>query len=361
MERPSFLAKMKAKFGGAQGPNSAKNESKGRHTPSTADRPDSKQNENRSIGNGGRGVNDNCDQEISRIDVYFTETELGMTMVEEKKTGRPIVNTVIPGREGHRLGVKIGDAVVMIEQNPISSVETFSQAVRDFPRPLCVMFERNLFKRGSGVQSQRGGGVSGAIDAIKEKIQKSKSATRTNAVDPPQHVITEEEKKERRQAVLEAAEGRSKGWEKRVQRNRAAASLAPSNCKNSSPDTNTSTFQFDSKSSNPQTIASVKQAKQQEALTAKQMGYNPYTPQMVGIAQARNTVISGDSGNGNGSGPSSYPAHQLAESPPWQQQVSRETEAATDDLRETSELEIVEQVDALVAQVHTIGLYCPIH
>ncbi len=358
MEKPSFLDKMKVKFGrNKQGPNSVKNESKGRQTSLVAgSRPDSKQSGNRFIGNGGGGVNDNVDQGISRIDVYFAETELGMTMQEEKQTGRPIVNTVIPGREGQRLGVR--DVVVMIEKNPVSSVDTFSQAARDFPRPLCVTFERNLCKNGNGVQSKREGGLPGAIDAIKERIQKSTSVTRTKAVNPPQHVITEEEKIDRRQATLMAAEGRSKDWEKRVQRNRRAAAAAtsstPSNCKNSSPDTSTSTLQFDSKSSNPQTIASVKQAKQQEALTAKQMGYNPYTPQMLGLAQARNAAITGGGGNGNGSGSSPYPVHQLAESPP-QQQVLPETAAATDQW-ETCELEIVEQVDALVAQVHTIGL-----
>ncbi len=359
MERPSFFDKMKAKFGGnKQGPDNVKNESKGGQTSSAAgSRPDSKQSENRFIGNGGGGVNDNVDQGISRIDVYFAETELGMTMQEEKQTGRPIVNTVIPGREGQWLGVKVGDVVVMIEKNPISSVDTFSQAARDFPRPLCVTFERNLCKKGSGVQSKREGGLPGAIDAIKERIQKSKSVTRTKAVDPPQHVITEEEKIERRQAAFMAAEGRDKDWEKCLQRKQQAAAVAASsNCKNSNPDTNTLTPQFDSKSSNPQTIASVKQAKQQEALTAKQMGYNPYTPQMVGIAQARNAAITGYGGNGNGSGPSPYPVHQFAESPPPQQQVLPETTAATDDLWETYELEIVEQVDVLVAQVHTIGL-----
>ncbi len=367
MERPSFLDRVKAKFGAnKQGPNSVKNESKGRQTSSVASsRSGSKQSENMFTGNGVEGINDGVDRGISHIDVYFHETDLGMMMQEEKQTGRPIVNIVIHGREGQRLGVKVGDVVVMIERNPVSSVEAFSQAARDFPRPLCVTFERNLDKKGGGMRSKREGGLPGAIGAIKEHcfpsagLQKSTSLTRSEAVNPPQPVITEEEKIQRREAVLMAAEGRSKYWEKRVHRNRRAAAVATSyalsDSKNSGPDTSASTPQFASKSVNPQTIASEKQAKQQEAETAKQMGYNPYTPQMIGLAQARNAAITGGGGTGNGSGSSSpCPVHQSPES--RQPQVLPETAAAATDPWETWEHEIVEEVEPLVAQVRMIGL-----
>ncbi len=368
MERPSFLDKVKAKFGAnKQGPNSVKNESKGRQTYSVASsRSGSKRSENRLTGNGGDGINDDgVDQGISHIsDVYFHETDMGMTMQEEKQTGRLIVNNVIHGLEGQRLGVKVGDVLVMIEKNPISSVEAFSQAARDFPRPLCLTFERNLNNKGGGVRSTRKGGVPGAIDAIKEHcfpsagLQKSTSLTRSDAANPPQPLITEDEKIQRRQAALMAAEGRSKGWERRVQRNRQGAgverSSARSDSRNSGPETSgASPPEFASKSVNPQTIASVKQAKQQEAETAKQMGYNPYTPQMIGLAQARNAAITGGGDTGIGSvSPSPYPVNQSPESQP--PQILPETAAAgstNTDQWETWEHEIVEEVEPLVAQV----------
>ncbi len=355
MERPGFLGWVKEKFGDnkQRQKESVKNENNRRQTSSAAgSRPGSKQSGNRLTGNGVGGSNDSVDQGVSRIDVYFAEVELGMMMQEEKKTGRPIVNAIIPGREGQRLGVKVGDIVVMIEKNPVSSVKAFSTAAQNFPRPLCVTFER---KR-SGAQAKREGGLPGAIDSMKERFQKSKSLTRTEIVNPPQPVITEEEKIQRRQAALMAAEGRSNDWNMRVQRNRQVAGVAKpsvlSDCKQSSPETSTS--------SNPQTIASVKQAKEQEAETARQMGYNPYAPQMVGLAQARNAAMIG-SGGGTGiesSGSSPDPAHQLPddESSPQQQQLLPETALATDDMCETLDVAIVEEVEPLVAQARTIGL-----
>ncbi len=85
--------------------------------------------------------------------------------------------------------------------------------------------------------------------------------------------------------------------------------------------------EFASKSVNPQTIASVKQAKQQEAETAKQMGYNPYAAQMIGLAQARNAAITGGGDTGIGSvSPSPYPVNQSPESQP--PQILPETAAA---------------------------------
>ncbi|CAM9547042.1 unnamed protein product [Ectocarpus fasciculatus] len=109
---------------------------------------------------------------------------------------------------------------------------------------------------------------------------------------PPQPPpMTAEAKAERREAALKAAESRTKDWDKRLNKGRQASQTK-------SGTGGVTENQFED-SGNAETRRMVELAKQQEARTAANMGYNPYEARLMGNTAARAAISgTGDSGAG---------------------------------------------------------------
>ena len=134
------------------------------------------------------------------FDVTFTDAELGITILAAPDghimNGSPIVVEVTPRSAASAGGVRVGDVIVSIESNSgFVSYGDFVEIVGALGRPLTLRFQR-----------------------IAAQTQGAKQL----GTDKSHSSLSEEELEARRVAMREAAVGREKAWDKRV--NSAASS-----------------------------------------------------------------------------------------------------------------------------------------
>ncbi|CAN0339798.1 unnamed protein product [Ascophyllum nodosum] len=102
--------------------------------------------------------------------------------------------------------------------------------------------------------------------------------------------MSEEEKAQRREAALKAAESRTKDWDRRINKGRQATQA-----KSATKDTVGSKFEG---STNEETRRMVELAKEKEQRTAASMGYNPFEARMMGNNVARAAIGGAETGGG---------------------------------------------------------------
>jgi PUB domain len=198
---------------------------------------------------------------------------LGMGIEKMKGSGGCIVGRVEDDSQAQRAGMRRGDVVCFAGSNGREEVTyaDFLQLAKSNDRPLCFEVRR--------VKAVSAGAAAGA------------AATGTpNGRQQPQQSA---EAFARKQAMIAAAEARDKANKaklKPISRTTTASSAASNNRDLSSAHSS----QYDLPDNDPKSElarAAVEAVKTQEAMTAAQLGYNPYVPNRATAGQARNATV----------------------------------------------------------------------
>ncbi|CAM9431207.1 unnamed protein product, partial [Discosporangium mesarthrocarpum] len=243
------------------------------------------------------------DNKPKNFDVIFSEGKLGMTL-SAGPDGRAIVTEVQSGGTAAKNDVQVGDIILTIDGTRAPLFKELLAVLSALGRPLQIGFDRPGGKGSSAVDTPEGkpdasnalGPLQRAQEAARRKFQELQ---KPKAHQPPP--MTEEEKADRREAVLKAAEARTKNWDKRLQKGRQATNAKSPNeaMKN----------RFEA-STNAETRRVVELAKQSEAATAERMGYNPYEARLMGHTAARAAVQGGSGAEGGAGVPLGNAPHQ---------------------------------------------------
>mmetsp|Transcript_37940 Transcript_37940/g.38629 ORF Transcript_37940/g.38629 Transcript_37940/m.38629 type:complete len:313 (+) Transcript_37940:61-999(+) len=205
----------------------------------------------------------------NEYDVTFTSQSLGITITEQD--GKPMVEKVLTGSSANRSGVGMGDLIVSIEGNPVSSFEDFSAVIKGLEfRPLVIRFRRN----------RKSSNSSSAISNAFTNMMPSSSSS----PPIPESHLSDEEKEQRRLAMIEAAKIRSKQWNGSSvpqQKKRVETATSPSG---------TSLNPQDDTPKNKETEQAILLAKQEEERTIKELGYNPFRVHMSSTGEAKSQI-----------------------------------------------------------------------
>jgi hypothetical protein len=177
---------------------------------------------------------------FSAYDAVFDGNDalLGMT-IACSQTGIPVVGSLVSGGAASRKGVHIGDIVISVDGNPVTSYESLEVALCAMERPVTFSFHRS--------------GTSDLVQPV------------AHPTLPPSD---ESGDVERRRRILTAAEERSRAWDRKVQR-------AGGNHRGTSKKSGEGLDRFGA-NDDEATKAQVAQIKNFEAAQTAALGYNPY-------------------------------------------------------------------------------------
>lgn len=197
---------------------------------------------------------------------------LGMGIERMKGSGGCIVGRVEDDSQAQRAGMKRGDVVCFAGSNGKEEVKysDFLQLAKSKDRPLC--FEVRRVKAVSTAGSAAGAATASTAGSGGSRQQ-------------PQSA----EAFARKQAMIAAAEARDKANKAKLKPISRTTASSSANNTNAAPSTSYELPDNDPKSE--QAKAAVEAVKTQEALTAAQLGYNPYVPNRATAGQARNATV----------------------------------------------------------------------
>jgi hypothetical protein len=198
----------------------------------------------------------------------FNEQAIGMVL-SKNESGKSTVARVVPNGEAHRLGVKEGDIIVAIENNYVGH-EQFVELLQAFPRPVTVEILREKPDVFASLKGSFASAMHGSTKPGKD------------AAAPVPSELSDAEKRAKREALLAAAEQRTKHWDDRIQKGRAASATSATS--------RVAKYQIDvatlpPPSSHPATLREIEAAREREREMAMQLGYNPFEAKVLGRAE----------------------------------------------------------------------------
>ena len=177
---------------------------------------------------GGGKTTENEKEEEKTFDVVFTDASLGL-QIQQQSDLRPAVVVVSSGSPAMREGVAVGDIIVGVEGNIVSSYEDFIAIVGALPRPITVRFKRSLASSAllplppSSSSSQKSTSSTSSQKSTSSNSSSSIRAGLASLMQPGSKgsggsapALSEEQKESRRDAMMKAAQARGEAWDKRV-------------------------------------------------------------------------------------------------------------------------------------------------
>jgi hypothetical protein len=209
--------------------------------------------------------------ENSEFTLTFAEIELGFEV--DSFDHKVIISQLTAGGAAESKGVKVGDVVLSVEGNEVSSPEVLTGILGALDRPIGIRFKR-LFKMTDAEIAT----IVNAQPRVATVTHVESTAAKRSVFDkisgkPAPRIETVAEKESRRAMMAQAAAQReSKNpWEKQA-RSSKKSSL---DSDDAGPDTS---------AYSAETLRSVQQVKDREVQMVRELGYNPFAPVMASSA-----------------------------------------------------------------------------
>ncbi|KAG5176071.1 hypothetical protein JKP88DRAFT_351244 [Tribonema minus] len=220
--------------------------------------------------------------DAGNLELTFTEDVLGMKLQEAD--GRVVVTGVVEGSQAQRLGVATGDVLLQLEGQAVHTCSGFAEVVQAIGRPVHVT-----------VGKRRAAAAASVGDAFAASFRKMQDSANTNfeqakakvAAPPPPPPLSADARAAQREAVLRAAEARTKAWDHRLQRKRAANAASSQSPEPPGGEGREAAAAAAAAAAHPETQRVVELCRSQEAAMAAQLGYDPFKSVTVAHAEAR--------------------------------------------------------------------------